>query len=58
MGLFFRKSVGLGPVRFTVSKRGLGASVGMGRVRFGTSGGRRRASVRLPGGLTWRRSRG
>ena len=54
MGLFFRKSVKAGPFRLTASKRGLGTSVGVGRVRVGRSGRRSRLSVRLPGGFTWR----
>ena len=54
MGLFFRKTVKAGPFRLTASKRGLGTSVGVGRVRVGRSGRRSRVSVRLPGGFTWR----
>jgi hypothetical protein len=55
MGLFFRKSFKAGPFRLTASKRGLGTSVGVGRVRVGRTGKRSRMSVRLPGGFSWRR---
>lgn len=54
MGLFFRKTYKAGPFRVTASKRGLGTSAGVGRVRVGRSGRRSRVSVRLPGGFTWR----
>ncbi len=59
MGFGFRKSIRLGPVRLTASKRGLSSSVGLGPVRL-TRGSRRRrtTTVRLPGtGLFWRRSK-
>ena len=54
VGLFWRKSVKLGPVRLTGSRRGAGTSIGAGPLRLGRSRGRSRASVRLPGGFTWR----
>ena len=54
MGLFWRKSVKLGPVRLTGSRRGVDSSIGAGPVRVGRLRGRSRASVRLPGGFTWR----
>ena len=50
MGLFWRKSVKLGPVRLTGSRRGAGTSIGASPLRVGRS----RASVRLPGGFSWR----
>lgn len=46
----FRKSKKSGPLRFTVSKRGVGGSVGAGPVRLGLgSDGRVRRSWRIPG---------
>ena len=54
VGLFWRKSVRLGPVRLTGSRRGLGTSIGAGPLRVGRSRGRSRVSVRLPGGFRWR----
>ena len=54
VGLFWRKSVKLGPVRLTGSRRGAGTSIGVGPFRVGRARGRSRASVRLPGGFTWR----
>ena len=54
VGLFWRKSVKLGPVRLTGSRRGLGTSIGAGPLRVGRSRGRSRVSVRLPGGFRWR----
>lgn len=37
MGLFFRKSLKLGPVRLNLGKSGVGASVGVKGLRVGTS---------------------
>ena len=54
MGLFWRKSVKLGPIRLTGSRRGASTSIGAGPIRVGRSRGRSRTSVRLPGGFTWR----
>src|SRR2546428_12484632 len=55
MGWRFRRVFGAGPFRWTLSKRGVGASVGLGGVRFGVSpDGRRYMSFGLPGtGLYW-----
>ncbi|GAC1439388.1 MAG: hypothetical protein NVSMB55_00680 [Mycobacteriales bacterium] len=56
MGFGFRKSVRLGPLRLTASKRGLSASAGLGPLRLTKSTrGRRTTTVRVPGtGLFWR----
>ncbi len=35
MGLIFRRSKSFGPLRLTLSKRGLGASIGAGPLRIG-----------------------
>lgn len=51
MPLGFRKSKTIGGVRVTGSKRGLSASSGAGPVRVSS---RKRASLRLPGGLHYR----
>ncbi|MDP9404379.1 MAG: DUF4236 domain-containing protein [Actinomycetota bacterium] len=57
MGITWRKSKKLGPLRLTASKRGLGVSAGAGRARVGAhSSGRRSASFRLARGLRWFRS--
>ena len=52
----FRKSVKLGPVRLTASRRGLAGSLGAGPVRLSKSTrGRRTSTGRVPGsGLSWR----
>ena len=58
MGLFFRKSIKIGPVRLTASTRGLSASLGLGPVRLSRSRGRSTTTLRVPGtGWTWRSSR-
>ena len=50
MGWRFRRRRSVGPFRFTVSKRGVGASGGAGGVRVGASpGGRRWLSFTLLG---------
>jgi hypothetical protein len=55
VGLVFRRSRSAGPFRFTLSKRGLGASVGVGPFRMGRSAtGRRTSSFRILRGLFWR----
>ncbi len=55
----FRKSVRLGPLRLTASKRGVTASTGFGPLRVSRSSrGRRTTTVRVPGtGLFWRSTR-
>jgi Protein of unknown function (DUF4236) len=56
MGFRFRRTLGVGGFRWTVSRRGVGTSWGLGGiVRFGVSpDGRRYVSVRVPGtGLSW-----
>ncbi|MBW3646024.1 MAG: DUF4236 domain-containing protein [Actinobacteria bacterium] len=58
MGLVFRRSKKIGPLRFTASKRGLSVSAGAGRARVGRSAtGRRTTSFRLARGLRWTKSR-
>ncbi len=52
MSFGFRKSLKLGPVRLTASKRGLTGSLGAGALRVSRNNrGRRTATVRMPG--TW-----
>jgi hypothetical protein len=51
MPIGFRKSKTVGGVRVTGTKRGLSASTGAGPLRVSS---RRRASLRLPGGLHYR----
>lgn len=56
MGWRFRRTLTVGGFRWTVSKRGLGASWGLGGIiRFGVSpDARRYVSLRVPGtGLSW-----
>jgi len=56
VGLTFRRSKSFGPVRLTLSKRGLGVSAGAGGLRIGRgASGRRTVSVRLLKGLFWRK---
>ena len=56
MSLTFRRSKSFGPLRLTLSKRGLGASVGAGPLRIGRGAtGRRTLSLRLVKGLFWRK---
>jgi hypothetical protein len=56
MGWHFRRSIGFGPVRVNVGKRGIGYSIGGRGFRTGIrSDGRRYTSVGLPGtGLSYR----
>ena len=57
MGITFRRSKTFGPLRVTLSKRGLGVSAGAGPLRIGRGAtGRRAVSVRLLKGLFWRKS--
>ncbi|HZQ78666.1 MAG TPA: DUF4236 domain-containing protein [Acidimicrobiia bacterium] len=52
----FRRSKSFGPLRFTLSKRGLGISAGAGPIRIGRgASGRRTTSVRVLKGLFWRK---
>jgi hypothetical protein len=55
MGWRFRKWYKRGPFRLTVSKRGLGYSIGTLPFRFGvTPSGERYVSITLPGtGISW-----
>ena len=55
MGWVFRKSFGRGPFRWTLSKRGVGWSVGIPGLRYGVSPtGQRYVSVGIPNtGLYW-----
>ncbi len=41
MGLFFRKSKKAGPIRFNLSKSGIGASAGVKGLRVGKQAGRK-----------------
>ena len=58
MGWSFRKSVGLGPFRVSVSKSGVGYSVGGRGFRVGTNAkGRRYSTFSIPGtGLNYRKN--
>ena len=58
MGFYFRKSVGLGPFRVSLSKSGVGYSVGGRGFRVGTTAkGRRYTSFSIPGtGVGYRKS--
>lgn len=47
----FRKSVGLGPLRLNVGRRGVSPSLRVGRVSRSLRTGR--TSVNLPGPFTW-----
>ena len=50
MGWIFRKSFGVGPIRTTVSKNGIGTSFGFLGFRFGVSpAGRKYWSFGIPG---------
>lgn len=56
MGLYLRKSFKAGPVRLNLSKRGLGASVGVKGLRVGTSASGRNYVHAGRGGLYYRKS--
>ena len=50
MGLRFRKSWGAGPVRFNLSKSGIGGSIGVKGARLTrTANGRTRSTLSIPG---------
>lgn len=50
MGLIYRKTISRGPVRFTITEKGVGASIGYKCIRFGVStSGRSYVSVGIPG---------
>ena len=50
MGFLFRRSIRIGPVRLNISRRGIGASIGVRGLRTGVSStGRRYTRVSLPG---------
>ena len=55
MGLRFRKSINIGPLRINLSKSGIGFSVGVKGFRVGRSAkGKTTATVSLPGtGLSY-----
>ena len=56
MGITFRRSKSFGPLRLTLSKRGLGVSAGAGPFRIGRGAtGRRTTSVRIAKGVFWRK---
>ena len=58
MGFIFRKSIGRGPFRLNLSKRGVGFSVGVRGLRIGRSAnGRLNTRASIPGtGLGWQSS--
>ena len=58
MGFFFRKSIGRGPFRINLSKRGVGFSVGIPGLRIGRSAtGRKYTRASIPGtGIGWQSS--
>ena len=58
MGFFFRKSIGRGPFRINLSKRGIGFSVGVRGFRIGRSStGRNYTRASIPGtGVGWQSS--
>lgn len=58
MGFIFRKSIGRGPFRINLSKRGVGFSVGVRGFRIGRSAtGRNTMRVGIPGtGAGWQTS--
>jgi hypothetical protein len=58
MGFFFRKSIGRGPFRINLSKRGIGFSVGVRGLRIGRSStGRTYTRASIPGtGVGWQSS--
>jgi hypothetical protein len=59
VGWGFRKSKRLGPFRLSIGKRRVSGSVGTKRLRVGRStSGRRWSSLRLPGGFSWRKTKG
>ena len=60
MGFYYRKSIGLGPFRVSLSSRGVGYSVGGRGFRTGVSGsGRRYTSFSVPGtGMGYRTTGG
>ncbi len=51
MGIIFRKSIKLGPVRLNLSRRGVSTSVKAGPVSVNSRS--RRVRVNLPGPLSW-----
>lgn len=55
MGLRFRKSINIGPLRINLSKSGVGVSAGVKGFRVGRSAkGKKTATVSLPGtGLSY-----
>ncbi len=58
MGLFFRKSIKLGPVRLNLGKSGIGASVGVKGLRVGTTARGRGYVSGGRGGVYFRKSLG
>lgn len=58
MGFLFRKSIGRGPFRINLSKRGVGFSVGVRGLRIGRSAtGRDTVRASIPGtGVGWQSS--
>ena len=56
MGMWGRKTIKAGPVRFTISRSGVSESIGTRRVRVRVnSHGRRHASVNFGHGFRWTR---
>jgi hypothetical protein len=60
MGFGFRKSKKIGPVRVTLSKSGIGASIGVKGARVGIGAdGRKNVTLSVPGtGLSYRETSG
>ncbi|MFI6325955.1 DUF4236 domain-containing protein [Nonomuraea sp. NPDC050556] len=57
MGLSYRKTIKVGPLRLNLSRGGVGHSWGNRLFRVTrTADGRRTLTVNLPGGFHWRRS--
>jgi hypothetical protein len=54
VSIFGRKTIKAGPVRFTISRRGLSESIGTRHVRVRVSpGGRRHTTVNFGHGFRW-----
>lgn len=57
MGLSYRKSIKIGPLRLNLSRGGVGHSWGNRLFRVTrTADGRKTLTVNLPGGLHWRKN--
>lgn len=60
MGWRFRRFFGIGPLRWSLNKTGVGWSIGIPGVRYGVSpNGNRHISIGIPGtGLYWMKNLG